>query len=142
MKESIDYLNAIYQNARIGIVIIEQVENKIESIDLKKVIKKQLAEYESICNKVIDIFVELNREETDLSLFVKLSKTIISKISLLKRNNDHEVAKCIIEESSKNLLSIIEKNRVYFFCEERIKKIGQELVEIENKQIEQLKEFL
>ena len=142
MKEYIDYLNVIYQNARMEILIMEQVMEKIQSVDFKKEVKAHLEKYERVCSKIIDIFVDLNKEETDLSPFVKLSKAIISKINLLKKNNDREVAKFIIEESSKNMLFLIEKNRVYSFCEERIKKLGQELLEIEEKQIEQTKIFL
>lgn len=142
MKEYIDYLNAIYQNARMGILIIEQVAEKIQSIDFKKEVKAHLEKYERICSKIVDIFVEFNKEEKDLSPFAKLSKTIISKIHLLNKDNDREVAKLIIEQSSKNMLFLMEENRVYSFCEERIKKLGQELLEIEEKQIEQTKKFL
>ena len=142
MKEYIDYLNAIYQNARMEILINEQVMEKIKSVDFKKEVKAYLEKHERICSKIIDIFVDLNKEETDLSPFVKLGKTVISKINLLKNKNDNEVAKFIMEESSKNMLLLIEKNRVYSFCEDRIKKLGQELLEIEENQIEQLKKFL
>ena len=58
MIEDIDFLNAIYENAKMGIVGIDEIKNDINGQNLLKVINEQKNDYYSICTKQSPLFCE------------------------------------------------------------------------------------
>ena len=142
MKDNIDYLNYVYQNARMGVVGIENIEDKVESEELKKIIKEQLEDYETICERAIDLYLSYNQEEKDINALVKINTYINAKISLLGKEKDKEIAKMMIKGSNIGIIEITEKINKYEYCDERVKTLAKQLLKIEERNLEKLKPYL
>lgn len=142
MKDNIEFLNYIYQNARMGIVGIENIEEKITDIDLKKIIKEQLNDYEKICEEVIQIFVKHNKKEKDINAMAKINTYLSSNLNLIGKDPNQEIAKLMIKGSNTGIIEITEKINKYKEADENIIKIAKKLLKIEERNLEQLKPYL
>lgn len=142
MKDNIDFLNYIYQNARMGIVGIENIEEKITNIDLKKIIKEQLNDYEAICDEVVKIFVKYNKKEKDINSLAKINTYLSSNFNLIGKDPNQEIAKLMIKGSNTGIIEINENLNKYKEVDEKIIKIAKKLLKIEEKNLEELKPYL
>lgn len=142
MKDNIEFLNYIYQNARMGIIGIENIEEKITDIELKKIIKEQLNDYEKICEEVIQIFVKYNKKEKDINAMAKINTYLSSNLNLIRKDPNQEIAKLMIKGSNTGIIQITEKINKYKEADENIIKIAKKLLKIEERNLEQLKPYL
>lgn len=142
MKDNIDYLNYIYQNARMGIIGIDNISCKVENIDLKKVISEQYDDYNSICDECIKLFLKYKKEEKDINMLAKINAYISANMNLIGKELDKEIAKLMIKGSNTGIIEIIKNNHKYEHCDKEIKKIADKLLKIEEKNLEKLKPYL
>ena len=141
-NENIEFLNYIYQNAEMGVIGIDNIENNIDNKDLEKVIEEQRADYEKIMEETLEIFKKYGREKTDLNAMAKMSSKMMSKWKLAKDSTSQAIAKMMIEGSNKGIIEITEKINAYQDKDEEIKNLANKLLEIEQKNLENLKKFL
>lgn len=142
MSENIKYLNQIYQNTRELIYFIENIENKITTIEFKKVIKEQLADYEGIANLVIDLFVKYGKTEKDISPLTKVNDFVESNIKTFGDNKNQEIAKLLITKTSKSIANLQNISLKDSLCTEEILKLKDRLLNIEEKNLEKIKDLL
>ena len=62
MKENVEFLNYIYQNAQMGAIGINDIINAIDDENLSKKIEEQLADYEKIVEECLTIFKKYGKE--------------------------------------------------------------------------------
>lgn len=134
-----EFLNYIYQNARIGVITINKLHEKVEYEEILSILKTQLEEYEEICNEAIKIFIKNGKKEKDIS---KLMKTMSTMMIDLKEITPNSVARMMMEGSNKGIIQINEKINHYQDCDKKIMKLAQKLLETEERNIEELKKFL
>lgn len=137
--DNINFLNFIYQNSRMGVLGIEYIQDSIESIELKKTITEQLSDYESICSEAVELLIKYHQKEKDINSMAKVGTYLMAKI---KEKNDKNIAKLMIEVSNKGLIEINEKLNLYKNCDKAIIKLANKLLDIEERNIKNLNEYL
>lgn len=142
MKESIELLNFVYQNAKMGIVGINQISDKIEEVGFKEVIGEQLADYEVICSEAIELFIKYGKNEKDIGIMVKVMSYMYSFTKTLTDHSTSNLAKLMIDGSNKGVIEITEKLNNMKNVDKEVYKLGEKLLKIEEKNIETLKRFL
>ena len=136
------HLNYIYQNAHMGVIGINHIENNIEDDNLRKLILKQKAEYEVIVNETLAIFKEYHKESKDISIMAKIGSYMSAKFNLLKSDNTNVIAKMMIEGSNKGIIEITEKLNNYHGDNKEIVSLAKKLLRTEEYNLEELKRYL
>ena len=122
MEKDIEFLNYIYQNAKMGIEGIDDIKKHIESDELKKLISRQEKEYEDIADDAI------------MHMMVNMQ--------MLKDDSESNIAKLMIEGSNKGVIQITEKLNHYSNVDSKIVKLAKKLLATEEHNIDDLKIYL
>ena len=142
MKENIEFLNYIYQNAQMGVVGIDDIINKITDEDFENVIKEQKDDYETICKETSAIFKKYGKEEKELPMMAKVGSYMMSEMKTLTDSSTNMLAKMMIEGSNKGIIEITEQLNNYSGDDEEIRTLANKLLKIEQKNLDNLKKFL
>ncbi len=144
--QSIEFLNYIYQNARMGIVSINKLIEKEMPEDILKVLKKQLAEYEKIVKETTELFIKYNKVEKDISTMSKISTYMMINMKIKNKTNEcdkiHTIAKMMMEGSNKGIIQINEKLNDYNNCDGEVIELANKLLEMEKHNLEEFKKYL
>lgn len=142
MKENIEFLNYIYQNAQMGVVGIDDIINKITDEDFENVIKEQKDDYETICKETSAIFKKYGKEEKELPMMAKVGSYMMSEMKTLTDSSTNMLAKMMMEGSNKGIIEITEQLNNYSGDDEEIRTLANKLLKIEQKNLDNLKKFL
>ena len=142
MEKEIEFLQYIYQNAKMGIVGIDDIKSHIEDEDLKKTITRQKSEYESIANECIKILANYKKDEEDISNMSKIMSYVMVNMQMLKDDSASNIAKLMIEGSNKGIIQINEKLNNYANINPKIIKLAKKLLVTEQHNIDDLKIYL
>ena len=142
MKENIEFLNYIYQNAQMGVVGIDDIINKITDEDFENVIKEQKDDYETICKETSAIFKKYGKEEKELPMMAKVGSYMMSEMKTLTDSSTNMLAQMMIEGSNKGIIEITEQLNNYSGDDEEIRTLANKLIKIEQKNLDNLKKFL
>lgn len=142
MDKDTEFLNYIYQNARMGVIGIKSIQDKIPDRDLNFIISEQLEDYEVICQKALKLFEKMNKTEKDVNLMAKISTYLMSNYYLNNEKSTNKIAKMMIEGSNKGIIEITEKLNSYDSANSEIINLAEKLLNIEQKNLDKLKPFL
>ena len=142
MSEEVEFLNYIYKNAKMGIVGIDSVITKAIDEKFEKLLIKQKDEYDSICKEAYDILKKYGKEYEDVSALAKISTNIMSEMSLLKDDSIQNIAKMMVEGTTKGVVEIIEKLNAYNNTDVEITVLADRLKSMLENNIDELKKYL
>ncbi len=141
MKEK-EIVLKLYQNADMGIIGIESIEEKIESRNLSKVILNQKEEYQKIKNELIPLCKKYEVENKDLGTFVKINSDVMANMKTMMDHTDSHIAKMMMEGTNKGLIELEELINHYEGNDQKITEMIQKVIDIEHKNYEELKIYL
>lgn len=141
MKEDIELLNYIYQNAKMGLIGIDNIKDTITSKKFLKTIKEQENDYFEICTIATDFLTEMNEEREDISNIAKVMTYIDAKISTMNDNSTSNLAKMMITGNNKGIIEIQEKINNYQGKNRRVLSLAKQLLRIEKRNIESLNKY-
>lgn len=142
MNEDTELLNYIYQNAKMGIVGIDNIKKDIQDSEFLKVIKEQENDYYEICTKALKWLSNCNVERKNITAMSKLMTFMDAKIKLTKDNSISNIAKMMIEGNNMGIIAITEKLNNYQGADKKIIKLAKDLLKIEERNLENLKKYL
>ena len=121
---------------------INDIINAIDDENLSKKIEEQLADYEKIVEECLTIFKKYGKEKQDINPVAKMSSYMMSKMKLMKDSSSSAIAKMMIEGSNKGIIEITEKLNNYPKDDQEIVDLANKLLDIEQKNLDDLKDFL
>lgn len=142
MGKDIEFLNYIYQNAKMGVVGIDNIKAKIYDTELKDLIATQRKEYVSICDEATKLLNELGVGEKDISAMAKVMTYFMANLELLKDDSASNIAKLMIEGSNKGIVEITKKLNGYNNANKKVEKLARKLLVTEQHNIDELKIYL
>lgn len=142
MNNNIEFLNYIFQNAQMGIVGINDIISKVKEEKFEKVLNEQIQDYQNICDEALDIYIKYGKEKKELNNMAKMSSYMMSMMKTLKDSSTTNLAKMMMEGSNKGIIEITEKLNNYQGDDEEIKQLAEKLLKIEQKNLDDLKEYL
>ena len=142
MNEDIELLNFIYQNAKMGIVGIDNIKSSIKDKELLKLIKEQENDYYAICTKAIKYLSLSNSERKNVNMMAKAMTYMDAKKKLMKDSSSSNIAKMMMEGNNIGIIAITEKLNNYKDVNKKIVKLAKDLLKIEQRNLENLKQYL
>ena len=142
MNENVEILEYIYQNAKMGVIGIDNIKDKIFDDELKNVIATQKKEYQKIADDASSILNELGLTEKDVSKMAKVSTYVMANLEMLKDDSSSNIAKLMIEGSNKGIIEINKNLNSYNNMNSKIIKLAKKLLATEQHNIDELKIYL
>lgn len=140
-NDNIILLNLIYQNAQMGLIGIDSVLGKVKNEKVAKLIKEQRDEYEVICKEAREILIKYGAKEEEIGKVKELSSKIMSEIMSMNAD-DKKIVKLMMEGNEKGLIEIQQKINEYQEQDEEILALAHKLLETEEHNREEFKEYL
>ena len=142
MGKDDEFLNYIYQNAKMGVIGIDNIKDKIFDDELKNIIATQKKEYQKIADDASSILNELGITEKDVSKMAKVTTYVMANLEMLKDDSSSNIAKLMIEGSNKGIIEINKNLNSYNNMNSKIIKLAKKLLATEQHNIDELKIYL
>ncbi len=142
MGKDAEFLNYIYQNAKMGVIGIDNIKDKIFDDELKNIIATQKKEYQKIADDASSILNELGITEKDVSKMAKVTTYVMANLEMLKDDSSSNIAKLMIEGSNKGIIEINKNLNSYNNMNSKIIKLAKKLLATEQHNIDELKIYL
>lgn len=142
MKENVELLQFIYQNAKMGLVGIDNIKDIIKDKEFLSLIKEQENDYFEIANTATNLLTSMRQEREELSNIAKVMTFIDARISTMNDSSNTNIAKMMITGNNKGIIEIQEKINNYQGKNNKVLKLAKKLLEIEKRNIEKLKKYL
>lgn len=142
MKKEIEYLNFIYQNAEMGLIGIDDVLENVSDEDFIELLHEQREDYKSILNETREMIINEGYEPKENKELSKMTSNLMVKMKAKKENSISILAKLMMEGTNKGIIAIQEKINNFDVSNDKINDLANKLLELEEKNIENLKKFL
>lgn len=136
-----NFLNSIYKTSEMGIVGIDDVIEKTKTLELSNLLLEQRKDYEVILKKCNKLLKENEFTKKKLGNAAKVSSKIMANMKVTLDNSDSCIAKLMIEGTNKGIIKMTKfLNKLK--RDNNIKKLGEDLLNIMNTNLENLKAYL
>lgn len=140
-NKNIIFLNLIYQNAQMGLIDIDTVIKKLEDSHLAKLVEEQRKEYEKFLKDAKGILIKYGAKEEEISKLKELSSKVMAEAVSINKS-DKEIAKMMMEGNQKGVLEITAELNQYNGEDEEILNLAKRLLETEEHNREEFKQYL
>lgn len=137
-----EFLTKIYQNARMGCESISCVSEKSKDEKMKQSLLKQHEQYNSVAQDASEMLVKEGkpaREKGPVSKAMLWSGIQLNTIA--DKTSDH-IAEMMIQGSMMGVIDLSRNLKRYSDTDSSVKKLGERLIEVEEKNIQNMKDFL
>ena len=144
MKENknINFLNDIYKIVEMGVIGINDVIDKTKKSKFRELLEHQRNEYDELLRESERIFSSYGAKEKELGLMVKMNSKMMSEAKLMKNSSDEEIAKMMIDGTTKGITKLEKCMNSYNEEDEETFRLAENLLEILKHNIEDLKIYL
>ena len=137
-----DFLNTIYKTSEMGIIGINDVIDKASKEDFRNILIEQREDYNKIIQEAIKLYTAYGMEEKELNTLVKMNSKVMSEMKLMTNNSDETIAKMMMEGTNKGIIKINKTINENPDVDEEVFKIANDLLQIMEHNIEELKIYL
>ena len=139
MNEEVDFLEYIYQNAKMGIESIGRlIKSRNKDDDLDKILKEQLHDYNKIANSARGMLKRRNKETKEIGVMSKIATYMTIKMNLSKENPDKEAVDMVIKGSQMGIEQINKHLNEYRIKSKTVVNLANRLITIEKNNSEKL----
>lgn len=139
MNEEIEFLEYIYQNAKMGIESIGRlIKSRNKDDNLDKILKEQLHDYNKIANSARGMLKRRNKETKEIGVMSKIATYMTIKMNLSKENPDKEAVDMVIKGSQMGIEQINKHLNEYRIKSKTVVNLANRLITIEKNNLEKL----
>lgn len=140
-NDNIIFLNLIYQNAKMGLIGIDVVLKKVNDEKIAKLINEQRKEYENICEYAKEILIKYGAKEEEIPKMKELSSKLMSELMSIG-SDDKKIVKLMMEGNQKGVIELQEKLNTYQDKDPEVIELAKKLLETEEHNREEFKDYL
>ena len=142
MVQDSEMLQYIYQNAEMGRDGIHHIMSMAQEADFQKALQEQLNDYQSTLDTAQRMLTEKGVEPQSASPMAKASSYISSKMQTVMDPSPSHMAEMMIQGNTMGITKMTKRLHEYDGGNQNIVRLAQKQVEMEKKNIEQMKKFL
>lgn len=142
MEENKNALDELNKGCTMGIEAINSLIDKVDSDDFKKVLEKQLKDYDKIEDKISDIYDDYSNEEPhEISNFEKTMADYMTNMKTMMDHTDSKIAEILLQGTN---MGIIEGKRILNNkkVDKKVEKLIEDFVNDQEKIVEDIKKYL
>ncbi len=140
MLKETELLNYIRQNTQMGIDGIKLVIDDTDDKEFYSELSRQMNEYGEIYEEADDLLEDIGGEKEDISAAVKIATHLSGRMKTFKGSTS-KIAESMIQGSTMGITKII-KHMNEYVGQDNALKIAKKLLQTEENNVEQLKNYL
>jgi len=142
MDENVEFLNYIHQNSQMGQDTIKQLIGITKQEEYRKILQSQFDEYKNIFDTTEQKLKQCNRGAKSISVISKVSTYIMINVNTLTNKTPSHISEMLIQGSTMGIVDITKKLKEYPKADKEIIDLGNQLLQFEQRNIEELKKYL
>lgn len=145
MKEenrNVEFLNKIYENATMGGESVSMLSEKVEDKDVLLELQRQHSEYTKIAGDTVQALAQENAIPKEQSPISKMGLWSGVQMNTLTDRSNDKIAEMMIQGSTMGIIDLSRLMREYSDIPEDYRKIGQDLINLEEDGYQRMKQFL
>ncbi len=142
MKNNKDILGSVLKTAQMGQTGIRSVIKQNPGSKLENALRGQLSEYNAIEQEAYDIANARGWRLKELSKTSKIMSDMMSRGILMHDGSDSRMAAMMIQGNTRGMIKSIKNNHHYKTTDPRIEALSAKLINCENSNIQQMKDYL
>lgn len=141
-NDSIYLLKECDAGTKMAVTSIDEVLDKVQSEDLKALLNKSKEHHEKLGNDIHSLLLEYHSEEKEPSTIAKSMSWLKTNMKLTMDNSDATIADLITDGCHMGVKSLHRYMNQYPAAEDKVKKLCDKLVEIEDQLCTDLRGYL
>ena len=141
-KDNEELLDYVYQNAEMGVNSISKLMEIVDDSEFMHQLDTQKNEYTAMKNDAEKQLKERGMTEDDLSAFDRARTYIMINMQTIKDKSVSHIAQMLMQGSTMGIVQALRKLREYTQVDEPVKNLMQKLLEMEERNFEQLKKYV
>lgn len=142
MKHSKDVLASVLKTTQMGQVGIRAVTPYATKIELKKALKDQLTEYDSIEQQAQSVAKEFGWQLKDLNPMAKMMSQMYSQTNLSFGDADSKIAAMMVQGNTRGIIKGLKNKHHCPHTAEPVLIVAQKLLDCEHANIKQMQGFI
>ena len=142
MKDSKDILSSLLKTTQMGQVGIRSVEKAANGTQLKKALKSQLDEYNTIEKDAYALAAERGWKLSELNPMARTMADMASRGKLMYNKNDSKIAEMMVQGNTRGVIKSLKNMHRYHQNDGQVTAMAQRLLDCENNNIKQMEGFL
>lgn len=143
MKENKNTLDELNKGCAMGMDAIDNILEKVENREFKKILKDEYDKYKTIHQRIEDKYPEYSNEEpTETSAMNKAMTMMMTEMKLMSDHSDSKIAELLLQGTN---MGIIEGKKLLNHKEnldKEVERILKDFVEMQEASVETYKKFL
>ncbi len=141
MKE-IEILKEINQNAKMGMDSLSTITKKAQDENFKNLLNNQHDEYQNIFDRTQELLVQKNEEIHDVPAMQKVMSWTGIQMSTLTDQSDSKLSEMLIQGNDMGIVKGTKLLNSMSFKDTQIQNLLSDFVRLQEKNIDDLKQFL
>ncbi len=141
-NKNVKILNSLYQNTSMSVSSLEKIIPKIDDINLKSELQKQLDVYNKRNIKLKEQLYTLNSTPKDIDAYTKVVADMGIKMNTLFNKTPSHIAKMIIQGTNMGIIDINQTLNNNKCVEENIINEAKFILKGEQKYLDDMKKYL
>lgn len=137
-----ELLKQLHQAAQMGRDTLEHVNNNIGPGELRNAVEKDIFDYSDVCAQVTRKLEENDEQPKPVGKIPRMMASMMINAKINDETPDSEVAKMIIDGTTKGVTECTAKLSEYADVDNDIKNIGYKLLWVQQKNIDEMRRFL
>ncbi len=142
MINNVEMLNYIRQNVEMGIHGITHILDKVSDDRLKKALEEQRREYGKIYGAADRAIRQLGHQPVHVDMIAKIGSDMSAVFKTLADGSDSKIAEMMIQGNTMGAIKIMRKLGSYDGGSSDIHRLADRLLDTEQNNIDQMKQFL
>lgn len=142
MNKDLALLNYICQNAEMGKNTITQLTGIVEDVKMRRLLEEQLAEYQTVFNAAEEQIHAQRAQVKGLGALAKISTYMMINLNTLTDKSQSHIAEMMMQGSNMGIIDITRELRRYPDASAEVVKLGNKLLKIEQRNLDELKAYL
>ncbi len=141
-EREVEFLKQLHQAAQMGRDALEHVNTNIGPGDLRSAVEKDIFDYSDVCSQITKKLDAMGFEPKPVG---KIPQFMAGKMIDIKINDDtadSEVAKMVIDGTTKGITETTTKLADFNDIDNDIKNIGYKFLYVQQKNVDEMRRFL
>ena len=142
MGNEIEILKEINQNSKMGMDSLSTVLKKVEDSDFKELLNTQHDEYQNIYDRTQELLIKHNASMEDTPPMQKAMSWMGIQLNTLTDSSNSKLSELLIQGNDMGVVKGTKLLNNYSFMNNEIKNILSDFFRLQEKNIDDLKEYL
>lgn len=141
-SKDVELLNHIHQNADMGRDSINNLIRMTNDMAFAQTLVDQLNEYQSACDRSEQLLCKRNAQPKPAKPMAKMMAHVSSDLKTMADNSPSRLAELMIKGSTMGITNLTRQIKEYNGADKEVMSLAKKQLDIEEKNIEEMKRFL